>query len=402
MRFRWTSAGLNDRSQIGLSAQLDIFAIIFFPSIFFFFELGTSLAVGSVVASIFLIISCPKLKKSILISLIVVTAVLFHAFVASLFIQIDWIRLITSLLPLVLILLGGIGYGEMMLIEDENILHRSFKNSFYILSILVLNQLLFGSLWFIENAKYIKPIFPFTEPSHFALIYLPFIFYMVRENTGWRGFLIVAFGFSIGYFIESMTLLVGCMLIALIIISWRYFLILLSLVLIIATQINLDYYVARLPFEENQLTNISLLVYLQGWQLIAESMRATFGWGVGFQQLGIYMKEVDATTQIYALIQYYANILDGGFTLAKVISEFGIFGIGLVFSYFFLVKKYVLNKRVKTNSAQYIFSQAVLISFMIEIFIRGVGYFNGTSILVISAIWVVLNMKNQTNVVIRK
>ena len=288
-----------------------------------------------------------------------------------------------------------------MLKENNNIFHNSFKNCFYLLSIIVLYQLFFGFPRFVENAEYIKPIFPFTEPSHFALVYLPFLFYMAKENIGWRRFLIVAFGFLIGYFIESMTLLVGCMLIALIIISWRYLLIFLSLALIITTQINLDYYVARLPFEENRLTNISLLVYLQGWQLMAESMRTTLGWGIGFQQLGIYMKEVEATTQIYALIQYYANILDGGFTLAKVISEFGIFGIGLAFAYVFLIKKYVLNKRIKTNSAQYIFSQAILISFMIEVFIRGVGYFSGTSILVISAIWVILNMKNQTNVTVK-
>jgi hypothetical protein len=302
----------------------------------------------------------------------------------------------------VLIFLGGIGYGGLMLKTNEKILHRSIANCFYLLSILVFYKLLFGVPGFAENQDYIKPIFPFTEPSHFALVYLPFIFFMAKENAGYRRFLIVALGFSIGYFIENMTLLMGCIVVALITFSWRYLLILLSLALIIATQINLDYYVARLPFEENQSSNISLLVYLQGWQLIVESIKATFGWGVGFQQLGIHMSEVDATTQIYALIQYYANILDGGFTLAKVISEFGIFGISLVSSYILLIRKYFFNKRVKNESTQYIFSQAVLISFMIEIFIRGVGYFSGTSILVISAIWVILNLKNQTNVVVRK
>ena len=71
--------------------------------------------------------------------------------------------------------------------------------------------------------------------------------------------------------------------------------------------------------------------------MVGESWERSSGFGVGFQQLGVFGTEVPAAQFLRALREGEdMNILDGSFVFAKLGSEFGVFACVLVLVYFWL------------------------------------------------------------------
>jgi len=165
----------------------------------------------------------------------------------------------------------------------------------------------------------------------------------------------------------------------------------------LASQLDLSYYLSRLDFS-GEAQNLSTVVYIQGWQLIPESLARSGGWGLGFQQLGRHGTDVPASDIIFALVGGYGNVLDGGFTFAKIISEFGVFGLLLIGLYLVIVWRSIRHLRYAAkgieNRACNTFAQCVIVSYLIELFIRGAGYFTGTAILLVASLWLAPATRN--------
>ena len=377
---------------------ISLISIVFLPSLLFFFNVASSLALGSVFAALIVITIGPKSKNvcnyQFLISLVVVSGIVCHLLLAGMIFPIDWQRALTSLIPVFLFVFSGIALGEMMLMVKESSLSDAISICLLLLIILIIlpNIGLPIAEIYSNEYGYLKPIFPFKEPSHFALIFIPFILYFTLKANLSNKYLILIFFFYIGFKIENLTLIVGCILVAFSTLPWRALFFGLIIFFIALSQIELSYFQDRLTINKDYSNNLSLLVYMQGWELIYDSLGRSFGWGIGFQQLGLQDKLTDTGSIIYSLTGSTINVLDGGFTLSKILSEFGYLGMILMFFYvIFFKKSYTIIKHSKLSSP-YIFSSSIILSYSIEVFVRGVGYFNGTLILLISSFWVLVHL----------
>ena len=388
--------------------QFCLFAVIFLPPTFFFFRYSTSLALGVLVASILIYILAPY--KYVLTTLnlkiiILVTLVIFiHSFIVLGFLEFDINRAIISLALLLIMILAGMSLGRMILDMDQQLLNKVIQRCFLMLCIIGflphLNLQLFEQTS--NNFGYIKPFFPFTEPSHFALIFLPFILYGCSKNEGYKKYIPITVGFIIGSLMESMTLLAGCILICLIFspnIPKKFIVVVIVLGFFLLPKIDLSYYQDRLPFGDGHTLNLSWLVFLQGWELIYESIKSSIGFGIGFQQLGVNTgyEKIELSNLINQLAGGYMNIFDGGFNLVKIVSEFGVFGTLLIFFYIWILFRAVLRLTKKDNTTAQVFSYSILVAYTVELFLRGVGYFSSGSIFLVAAFYIFWQSKAHNN-----
>lgn len=236
-----------------------------------------------------------------------------------------------------------------------------------------------------------KPAFPFTEPSHLALAFAPFLIYQcvrsaVPAKVAWLvGTLATA------YVLQNLSLVIVVGIAATCSLS-GYLLVagFAALVWVIAN-LNIEYFTDRLDFGA-QTTNLSTLVYIQGLELIDAGWQATSGWGIGFQQLGIAPINVPTSDLIYRLSHDDANLRDGGFLAAKLIAEFGFVGaVSTICAIFFALRAGIVLRWIGVRAGAIdpvrIFALSLMASFMVELFVRSVGYYSGTVLLLISAIF---------------
>lgn len=236
-----------------------------------------------------------------------------------------------------------------------------------------------------------RPSFPFTEPSHFALVATPFIIDgCVRTTLPKRvAWLMVWAG--LGLLNQSFSLVIVVLVAASVSLPIIYVAIAAIPVLLIAAGLDLQYYLDRLDFSNNS-TNLSSLIYRQGWELVDQGMHYSKGWGVGFQQLGFASLNAPTSDLIYRLLGDDNNLRDGSFLAAKLMSEFGV--IGIVLAGLVLIAAFNAALRLRAmialpgaeQSANVRFMSAVTCGFIVEMFVRGIGYFSVTAILLIAAL----------------
>lgn len=235
-----------------------------------------------------------------------------------------------------------------------------------------------------------KPIFPFTEPSHFALSFTPFLIYhCVRSPLIWK-IILLTIALAIAYFLESLSLVTAVMVAALCSLSGPLLIAGMVSGAIVIANINVSYFTDRLDFTVNS-GNLSVLVYIQGVELIEAAVHETQGWGIGFQQLGVAPLNVPTTELIYRLLRDDANLLDGGFLAAKLIAEMGYIGMVLVLAYTYLaIRATFLLRRLSNGDRQgrahELLALSIIVALSIETFVRGVGYFSGTVLLLVTAV----------------
>jgi hypothetical protein len=160
------------------------------------------------------------------------------------------------------------------------------------------------------------------------------------------------------------------------------------------------------------LSNLSVLVWLQGWDLAFVNFLNTHGVGLGFNSLGLPGTVFSTITErIYYLYEFNSNIYDGGFLASKLIAEFGFIGLFAVFLYVYWIMYYFLkiNKiyaklnmfdRIKSSSRLCIVKKNVLIStllftFSVEVFLRGYGYFSPGVVLAVASLWYLSSNKKK-------
>ncbi|CAM3763349.1 hypothetical protein B0G85_1767 [Polynucleobacter brandtiae] len=137
-------------------------------------------------------------------------------------------------------------------------------------------------------------------------------------------------------------------------------------------------------------TNISSLVFLQGLEDAWINLYRTYGFGLGLNMMGCSpLPKSGARELLEGLNLISLNAEDGSFLGAKIVSEFGIFGIlffsYLVFIFFKLIKKYKFSTELLTKQMYLI--QVTLIYIIILIFFtRTSGYFGGPFFMLVAII----------------
>lgn len=234
-----------------------------------------------------------------------------------------------------------------------------------------------------------KSVFPFAEPSHFAIAFSPFLLHGAAVNRGWRQLLWILIGFGVAYLLENLTLLVATTLTALICLPLSR---LLAAGLTLGAglgALDLEYYLQRLDLRYSE--HISVLVYRQGWELVADALQRTRGWGVGFQQLGYVPFNSPSADMLFRVLRSDSNILDGGFGAAKLLGELGPIGMALIGGYVYFAVRlgWSLRKSIVRGTSlppKLVFASAVICGFAVEIFVRGLGYFSGSALLLVAAL----------------
>jgi len=371
-----------------------LLVVLLLPTLLFYSGLASSMSIGVSASALFVIgvawLHLPRTRRGLTAfspgatASLILLAVVAHSAVVAVRGPIDFVRAGASLVPVVLILIGGAALARLFAEARDSDVDHALHLAFYMLCGIGM----FGILGVAPPTAVpmSKPMFPFTEPSHFALAFVPLLMYRCVRSVGWLRLLYLVGGLVAALLLENLTLVVGCILIA--VVSLRPFALLatLSALAFAAPLADLTYYLDRLDLSE-ATQNLSSLAYLQGWQLIGESWTNSHGWGIGFQQLGVRGTNVAASDLIQTIIDGPLNLLDGSFTLAKLVSEFGFVGFALALVYVLVAARSALALRHGVGDPATTFAHCSLVAYSVELGIRGGGYFTANVVLLVAAGW---------------
>lgn len=321
---------------------------------------------------------------------LVLLAVAAHLVVATSLGPVGLPRAIGSMIPLLLLLCGSGALANALQRIPSDRLHLGIHRCFIAMSVLAVLGILGIAPINLEDWR--RPVTPFPEPSNFALAFLPLLFYACATTHGAARACCALAGFACAAMLQNLTLMTGCALVALTTIPLRVLITLAIPAVVALSQFDLAYYADRLD-TSGESTNLSNLVYLQGWQMIGEAMERSGGFGIGFQQLGVAGTDVPAAVILRGLRQGEdLNELDGGFVLAKFASDFGVFGIALTALYLGLAARSLLAlrriaSRRLTVPTTVCLAHCATLAYSVELFVRGSGYFTSGSLLLLTSLW---------------
>lgn len=303
-------------------------------------------------------------------------------------------RLLKSLLFFLLFCLGAWAFVRLSFSVPDR--HFDFAVKFVFSSLLM--ACLFALVGFSPfDPEAIKPVFFFSEPSHFALSFLPFFLYLVVTANATYKIVLIVLGYVIAFALGNLVLVVGVSIVAVFVTSFKQWLYLIPIGLLVLVIAPIDhyYYVDRLMLSPDS-QNRSAMVFLSGWERAYLNLFDTNGLGVGFQQFGIIGERGELMDAIKKLNGADLNLLDGGAVAPKLIGEFGVAGIALVLLYIFYSIKCakvllaVCKNTTMNNNPRKIFLFACFLMYGIDLFLRGVGYFSSSSFLFFAAVLMLL------------
>lgn len=369
------------------------------PPLIVYLRISSSLAAGLIVAAAlaialvavnFAVISTRSGKQTLLqaransVVLIGTTLALIcvHGMIASRLVPVNFHRFALSLIPLVFLLAGATSIAYVLRTATQRQIDSMVWVCFWtFIGFLVLRLIHFEP----DASTYNKPMFPFTEPSHFALAFGPI--YLYRSITapkplqwGW-----IAFGVLVAIMLKNATLLAYAFGAAMLCRRLLFLASAAMIVVLTTAATHISYFTSRADISSHS-RNLSVLVYIQGWEFLWRSLRLSHGWGLGFQQLGTSPLHL-AITQV---IRSYANgtalnTMGGSFVFSKLGSEFGVFGVLVTIAFAILCIKSVVTLRTATHFRHDTFARCLIVAFGIDMFVRGTGYFYGAPLLFLGA-----------------
>ncbi|MFM0505053.1 hypothetical protein [Paraburkholderia caffeinilytica] len=379
--------------------------VLFFPALLFYGKLASSTALGTALVACVAIVVCSIFDPPIRfraqagkVIAITVAVILAHLAVAAVFTPIDFGRAFGSLFILCLCLAGSAALADLLAtVAKDDLLKvaRLCMGAFWLIGLL-------GCLGWaqIAGGDYSKSVFPFTEPSQLGITLAPILIFACVTSAGTRRLFYICSFFAFAVVLQNVTLIVTCLIATAVCIRLRYVLVLLALLIPMLLKADLGYYLDRLDFSD-QNQNLSALVFVQGWQFIGEAWARTHGLGYGFQQLGTTESNSAAGQLIYALIGFDLNVFDGGFNFSKLVSEGGL--LGLLLGVIYTIKAataLVFLRRVargrRDADVLATFSASMIAGYLLEMFIRGQGYFSPAGLLLMTSIWMRQSAKAQT------
>ncbi len=319
------------------------------------------------------------LRYLFLVFLFLIIVILQFAVVSEVFAGSDSVRFFLSLsLILFILMLVPLFYSDLVLVGEERLILLC-RLVFWILSM----SGCVASVLYLAGMNPSKGLILFKEPSHFALMYLPFLLYISYISRGLGRFFYPLVGFFIAFSVQNLTLVVGLLLLVFILADLKRLMAMGSLLLVVLLLVSnvqdyLGYYLDRLDFSGNS-QNLSVLVYLSGFERAYLSVVESFGGGVGFQQMGIVGPEGNVMERIVQIVGVKLNHNDGGFLASKVVTEFGAVGLFFIFVFACVfVRSLFLLKFAERMGQVRIFLSCVFVMFAVELFVRGTGYFTPT------------------------
>ena len=232
----------------------------------------------------------------------------------------------------------------------------------------------------------------FTEPSHYALFFSPFLLYKSYMEFNKRKknlFIYLLLTFFIAILVENVTLLVGLIatLVVLYATKLRYFLpIVIAMIFFV---INSEYFSTRMSLS-TEVSNLSVLVYLSGWERAYLALIDSYGLGLGFQQMGIGLEGIFMESLSKAGAGGL-NYNDGGTLGSKIVAELGFLGIAFLIMYI-KVGVHIFLSMIKNTghlTSKVVFFNSIYLMMSLSIFIRAAGYFNSISLMfLLSLIWI--------------
>lgn len=382
---------------VNLLTPLSLFFVIFFSNTIFYLGLGTSLALGTSISAITIIIlslstNQIRIKKIIVRDFLIISFVIFLNFgIAATSTHLNIERALISYLLVLLFYFSAFTLSRIIFRTRKKYIDQTMiclLYFFYFAAFVAITKKYFFPLY---ETTYANPIFPFVEPSIFAMLFTPTLLYCLLISGPKHASLMLILAFLILIFIKSLVLALGLVFILFIMRKYYFLFFLLLSFLALCIFLNLDYqyYLDRLTISGDS-KNLSNLVYIQGWNILIESIKASSFLGVGFQQLGVAEIDPLVTSNVTSIVGTPINNFDGSFLFSKFISEFGLFG--LLF-FFLLSRKFFLAFRnlyyfegKSINSHFFLFKNIFLISFLFDFFIRTTGYFSPASFLFLTAI----------------
>lgn len=228
--------------------------------------------------------------------------------------------------------------------------------------------------------------FLFEESSHFAITVLPLIYYLIFfnfYNNYIKSIFLILF-FIICYLNPSVTFFVGLILMLflslifnLIKIDYKKFMFISFIIFVVLSQnynrlSNItDIFISsktHANFPPERHASLSADVYKNSL-FIAKNSILNKPLGHGFNNYYIaFEKFVNQNNNLYHPQTKYLNKQDGSNNFAKLITEFGIFSILI----FYVIIVFILNKKIDKK-----IKVLFLLPIIIQLFVRGVGYFNG-------------------------
>jgi hypothetical protein len=378
------------------------FAVIALPPGLFYFGLSSSQTLGFMLVSLLLLnrrfagtrrrirlTPAARIKLGGF-AVVVLPVVTLHFFVAAALQSVYVVRAVGSLLPLTLLLVAGAAFARTLVRVPGPLLQRGLTRCFVVMcGVALLGAAGLAVPTLLEDWR--RPVFPFSEPSTFALAFIPLLLFVVVSARGpaRAGYLLL--GLACTILIQNLTLAVGFLLVASLTLRISILVALAAILAVGGAQLDLSYYTDRLDFS-GEVSNLSNLVYLQGWQMIEEAWHRSSGVGLGFQQLGIQGTDVPAAHVLRSLRDGEdMNLLDGGFVFAKLGSDFGLLGGLLALAYLMLAARSLLALRAAAGkpgsvAPVLILMHCTILSFSIELFVRGAGYFTGAALLLVAAL----------------
>jgi hypothetical protein len=241
-----------------------------------------------------------------------------------------------------------------------------------------------------------KPVFPYSEESHYALAIGMLACGQVYVDKTSRSLFILTNMFLLAILFPNLTLLVFFLIAAFIftmrfqpIFFWTLLVSGLIGAIFFAKFVlpHFEYFSSRLDFSETN--NLTTLVFFQGWAMAWLNLVETQGVGLGFQMLGeVGTTYPHYTARIVDLTGREFNTSDGGLLAAKVIAELGILGVVLVGLYLIFILRFVIKGnawRYRVNILPLVERQEAMkrlmllgfaFGFLVEVFLRGYGYFS--------------------------
>ena len=379
-------------------------SILFFPALLPFALNASSFLIGTIFVCLCLLISyfaglivvrrAQYFTEMALFSGLLSLFVLSHLAICYLFTPVNLVRALQTL-PMLAIFLLAVPVVISAVFEREDAAID------LAMLIVVIGFLLSGLLSVIglqPPGNYgEKPTFPFTEPSFLAFTIVPAIIYFcVTKSFFWR-WTAVALLAAFAVLVSNLTTLATCLLTILTFARWWQIGGAVGAGYLVWPYVDQDYFIDRLTLTE-ETVNLTALVYLQGWQMLEESLRVTEGWGRGLQQLGIGYTNTLASYRINQLMGGDLNLLDGGFLLAKTGGEFGVIGliaiaILTIYAGLALLRLRAFAQGRAHYSRATILAYSSVVGIMVEIYLRGSTYFTGTMLLLASSVFYILHSR---------
>lgn len=369
---------------------LSLLILLFVPHLLFVQTSASSLAFGLIVASLLVVVLNFNFVLSFRVNLnLLIVGFAFYGFIlfgglyeyTSTQITKPFFTSIAIILPFSACLL----LSRRLIYSNHAAVENTFLAVFLIVFFFGWVEVIYG-LRFLDYDALKKPVFPFSEESHYALAVGPLACAAAVNKSVLFKLLVLLSTLAQSVLFPNLTLLVFFVLMCFVFWGARhlFWVLILSCAVVAGASFfyflysdspTVEYFSSRLIVSAES-NNLTTLVFLQGWDEAWNSLVSTQGLGLGFQMLGTNPPGTiaDRITMLYGSD---FNRADGGFLASKIISELGVIGVLVALLFVLFVFNYILKAGGRYGGRRDIlFYTTFIFAYLVEFFLRGYGYFS--------------------------